>query len=106
MKAEERKLQTECAIWLNKNGYLYHYHLGNSRNSIQGSWNKGMGLQKGHHDLTIYLENTKIICIEFKIGNKKPSEDQIYWHKRLLKRGHIVYICRSVEEMSALIEGQ
>jgi len=102
----EARIQQECYIWFHNTfpelrGCLC-YNLNNSKNKIDGSRNKSLGLQKGRSDMVLYL-NGKAIMVEFKTPTGKQSQAQKKWQKTIEGQGFKYMIIRSKEEFKILI---
>lgn len=105
MTAEDR-LQIACVKW-----FRYQYPAlgkmmiaipnGGSRNLIEASKLKQMGVTAGVSDLILLYQNNGYgsLCIELKDGKKgRQSRVQYDWEMNALTLGNKYVICRSVDE--------
>jgi hypothetical protein len=102
----EARLHFDCYLWFH-NSFphlrgLLCYNLNNSRNAIQASTDKGLGLQKGRSDMVFYYQGVATM-IEFKIETGKQSPDQVKWQGLIEKAGFSYKIIRSIGEFKQLI---
>lgn len=65
--------------------------------------NRKMGQKKGVTDLIVLLDGGITLFIELKTATGKQSEDQKTFGSDLTKRGHIGYICRSMDDFIQII---
>lgn len=69
---------------------------------------KKCGLKPGMPDLLVFnvIQQIypKIIGIELKVGNNKPSVDQTLMHARLLAVGIPVFTCWSIDEVAHILK--
>ena len=61
------------------------------------------GLQNGVQDLAIYLPNSIVLNLEFKINVGKQSPDQVLIQSKLIKLGHNYHLVRTPYEVFDLI---
>lgn len=104
----ESKLQTDCYKWFH-NTYPDHrgllcYNLNNSRNRIDGSMNRLMGLQPGRSDMVLYHQGQGVM-IEMKTEEGEQSKQQKHWQRIVEEHGFKYVIIRSLPEFQKLIRG-
>ena len=105
MKSEDY-IQVECFTWFH-NKYpslrgLLCYNLNNSKNKIDGSRNRAMGIIKGRSDLVLYYQ-AKAYHIEMKTPTGEQSPEQIAWQKKVEAQGFSYFIVRSLHEFQNII---
>lgn len=66
--------------------------------------NKAMGQKKGVTDLVILLNRGKTVYVELKSKTGSLSPEQKVFGSEATKRGHIVYVARSLEDFIKIIE--
>ena len=105
----ESRLQFNCYMWFHNTfpelRGLLCYNLNNSRNAIQASTDKGLGLQKGRSDMVFYYAGGAVM-IEFKIDSGRQSKEQVEWQFKIEKAGFKYHIVRSLEEFQQLIKSK
>ena len=106
MTETEARIQGHSYVWFH-NTYpklrgLLCYNLNNSRNKIDGSRNKSLGLQKGRSDLVLYLKGTAYM-IEVKTETGKQSKDQKEWQQIIESQGFRYFVIRDRDEFEKLI---
>jgi len=105
MTAEDR-LQISCVRWFRYQypalaKVLIHCPNGGSRNLIEASKLKQMGVTAGVSDLILLYQQNGYgsLCIELKDGKKgRQSKSQHYWEMVAMTLGNKYVICRSVDE--------
>ena len=102
----EERLQSECFVWF-WNTFpalrgLLSYNLNNSKNRIDGSRNRALGLTKGRSDME-FNYNKKTYFIEFKTPTGRQSTAQKKWQKTVESQGFEYYLVRSFDEFKKLI---
>ena len=107
MEAEDR-IQTQCYIYFHNNypefrGLLCYNH-NNPKNRIDGSKQKGLGLQPGRSDLVAYFDGSAYM-IEMKTPDGSQQKNQKDWQKQIEKQGFNYFICRSLEDFKQIIHG-
>lgn len=102
----EDKIQTDCYVWFHNNypelRGLLCYNLNNSRNVIEGTKNKAMGLQRGRSDLVLYWQG-RAYHIEMKTPIGEQSKEQIEWQRKVEEQGFEYHIGRSLSEFQKII---
>ena len=102
----ENKMHQMCYTWFHNTfpefRGLLCYNLNNSRNKIQGTIDKGLGLQKGRSDLVLYYKG-KAYMIELKTDEGRQSKEQIEWQSKIEKAGFDYKIIRSFEEFQSYL---
>ena len=102
----EARIQQECYMWFH-NTYpalrgLLCYNLNNSKNKIDGSINKSLGLQPGRSDMVLYIKG-KAIMLEFKTPTGVQSKKQKEWEMVIKREGFEYHIIRSLEEFKYIV---
>lgn len=103
----EDEFQKAVAIYLKFNGALwFHCPNGGSRNAIEASKLKAMGVLPGVPDCMILdaRHGFSGLAIELKVGKNKPSEHQIAVTDRLVNSGWLVCITWSLDDAISLID--
>lgn len=107
MKFLEDRIQSNCYKWFHNNyptlrGCLC-YNLNNSRNAIDGSRNKGMGLQRGRADMVLYYQG-KAYHVEIKTPDGRQQPEQRAWEALMSSHGFDYFVCRSIDEFVSMID--
>jgi hypothetical protein len=110
----EERLQMAVARVLDAAGLCWcHVPNGGQRNAIVGAKLKAQGVKRGVPDVLVfepygnyqdvrYLYNG--VAIELKNGKAgRVSPDQKAWHERLWEAGWRVEVCRSLDEVLAVL---
>ena len=97
-KAVARYLDTIGAFW-------FHCPNGGSRNAIEASKLKGMGVKAGIPDCLIMdqCKGYSGLAIELKVGYNKPSEHQLSIFDKLVDCGWLVVVSWSLDEVITMI---
>lgn len=106
-KQSEDSLQKAVARWLDYSKYLwFHPANGGSRNIIEATKLKAMGVKAGVPDIVICQPSGLFhaLFIELKAGNNKPTSTQIAWHGKLRQKGYYVAVCYSFDEVKLTVE--
>ena len=78
------------------------------RYSPQAMWLKAEGLTPGVPDIIVAYPRTDLnipgLFMEVKVGNSKPTKEQIEIHRLLRVAGYRVEIPRSFEQMLSIVE--
>lgn len=101
-KGSEDNFQKSVAQYLDMKGLLwFHTPNGGSRNKIEASKLKGMGVKPGVPDCMICepFGQFKGLAIELKVGRNTLSENQVFWLYELWKRGWKVVVSWSLDEV-------
>ena len=103
--ANELDLQAKCFQWywntfIQDRQMLFHVQQ-KAQNAWEGSKFKAIGVVKGVSDL-IYIGTGFVAFIELKAGAIQSPEQKIFEHK-VIERGHMYYIVRSLSEFQDLI---
>lgn len=88
-----------------------------TENSIEQAflrWCKSQGLRceklastnKGWPDRCVLLPGNKVVWIEFKTPRGVLSPQQEFTHRKMRQAGHVVHVCRSVDEAKAAVLGE
>jgi hypothetical protein len=109
----EAEFQSTCFKWYDKEVCNIKPHLrgrlmllyNNPPNKIIGPMLVSMGLRKGAADHLFLYSPGKIAFIEFKIGYKTQSEEQVEFEKMVVSLGWEYYLVREeIEVFKALIK--
>lgn len=107
MKAEEalqRAVVQLLALYEQRDLLAFaHVPNGERRDPVTGGRLKAMGVRAGVPDLLLWIRGGRALGIELKAGLGKISPEQMYWHARVSSLGHRVYVCRSVDEVEAVL---
>lgn len=103
----ESQLQSECFKWawneLPKTRGLLCYNLNNSKNRIDGSRNKALGLIAGRSDMVFYWRG-QAVMIEFKDPSKgRQSKKQKEWQKLIESHGFEYQIVKDIHTFKKII---
>ena len=82
---------------------LLCYNLNNSKNKIDGSRNRSLGLQPGRSDLVFYYSGMAH-HIEIKLPEGRQSDAQKRWQQLIEKHGFKYYVIRSLDEFKELLK--
>jgi hypothetical protein len=98
-KAVARYLDTIGAFW-------FHCPNGGSRNAIEASKLKGMGVKAGIPDCLIMDQRKGYsgMAIELKVGYNKPSDQQLSIFDKLGASGWLVIVSWSLDEVITMID--
>lgn len=87
-------------------GDLMHFHVpnGGSRNIIEATKLKKMGVRPGVSDIIIcHPKKTQIAFIELKVGKNKLTDSQKLFIKVVEKLGHFTALVRSLDEFKEVL---
>jgi len=98
-KAVARYLDTLGAFW-------FHCPNGGSRNAIEASKLKSMGVKAGIPDCLILDQRKGYsgLAIELKVGYNKPSEQQLAIFDKLVSANWLVLVSWSLDEVITMID--
>jgi hypothetical protein len=98
-KAVARYLDTIGAFW-------FHCPNGGSRNAIEASKLKGMGVKAGIPDCLIMDQRKGYsgMAIELKVGYNKPSDQQLSIFDKLVAANWLVIVSWSLDEVITMID--
>jgi hypothetical protein len=98
-KAVARYLDTLGAFW-------FHCPNGGSRNAIEASKLKGMGVKAGIPDCLILDQQKGYsgLAIELKVGYNKPSDQQLSIFDKLVAANWLVLVSWSLDEVITIID--
>ena len=97
----EEQFQNECAKVLElKREDFYHCPNGGNRDAITGAKLKKAGTKKGVPNLIIV---GKMMVIELKVGNNKPTAEQVWWLEKYRAIGWRAFWVNSLDEFLNLI---
>jgi hypothetical protein len=104
---KEDDFQKSVAKYLdNIQATWFHCPNGGSRNAIEASKLKGMGVKPGVPDCLI-LDQLKGFCglaIELKVGYNKPSEQQLAFLDKLVAQNWLVIVSWSLDEVITVLD--
>jgi hypothetical protein len=106
-KGTEDSLQKSVAQYLDTKKVLWcHPPNGGSRNIIEATKLKGMGVKSGVPDCLIFTQKKGYsgLAIELKVGYNKPSENQKDFIKGLEANGWLCVVSHSLDECIELID--
>jgi hypothetical protein len=110
LKAEEqlhRSVVQLLALYEQRDWLAYaHCPNGGLRSAAEAGRFRAMGVRAGVPDLLVWIRGGRSIGIELKAGRGKLSPEQIYWHVRVAGLGHRVYVCRSIDEVEAVLRAE
>lgn len=105
-KAEEFKIQAECAQWLwNEKPQTRRCFIlvdNNATNAVSALQKRAMGMVKGAADTFFYWEK-KLYFMEFKTPTGKQSDAQILFENTAHTHAHEYIIIRSVNQFKEVI---
>lgn len=98
-RAVARYLDTIGAFW-------FHCPNGGSRNAIEASKLKGMGVKAGIPDCLILDQRKGYsgMAIELKVGYNKPSDQQLSIFDKLIAANWMVIVSWSLDEVITMID--
>lgn len=110
MRAEEQlqRAVVDLLALYEQRDWLAFCHVGNGewRHKATGGRLKAMGVRAGVPDLLVWIRGGRAIGIELKAGRGTLSAEQMYWHARVASLGHRVHVCRSVDEVEAVLRAE
>ena len=104
---KEDDFQRSLAKYLDMKGVLYfHSPNGGTRNVIEATKLKRMGVKSGVPDILIFNRKKDYsgLAIELKVGYNKPSENQLEFMKLLNEQGWMCVVSYSLEECIDLVD--
>jgi len=104
---KEDDFQKAVAKYLDVKGVLYfHPPNGGTRNVIEATKLKKMGVKSGVPDILIFnrRKDWSGLAIELKVGYNKPSENQLEFMKMLSGEGWMCVVSYSLDEVIELID--
>ena len=69
---------------------------------IRCRMDKRSTIAKGAQDFTIFAPG-RVLCVECKARNEKPTKDQQIWHKEMEMVGHAVYVVWSFDDFKSTL---
>lgn len=107
MIRQEEILQQKCFVWFHNTypelrGTMWLVH-NNSKNRIEGSKLKGMGMVKGVSDMS-WLHGGKYYGIELKNEPGAQSPEQKKWEQAMTAQGGVYVLIRSFEEFCNFVK--
>jgi hypothetical protein len=89
-------------------GLLGYAHCPNGgwRNASEAGRFRAMGVRAGVPDLLVWAAGGASFGIELKAGAGRLSPAQTVWHGLLRALGHRVHVCRSVDEVEAVLRAE
>lgn len=106
-EGSEDEFQKSVAIYLNSKGALwFHPPNGGTRNIIEATKLKAMGVKAGVPDCLIFNKKRGYmgLAIELKVKYNKPSELQIAFMERLQAEGWRCLVSNSLDEVCDMID--
>lgn len=103
----EDNFQKALAKYLNMKGVLYmHPPNGGTRNIIEATKLKNMGVKSGVPDILIFnrKKGHSGLAIELKVKYNKPSDNQLEFMKLLTDEGWLCVVSYSLDECIDLVE--
>lgn len=103
----EDNFQRALAKYLNMKGVLYmHPPNGGTRNIIEATKLKNMGVKSGVPDILIFNRKNghSGLAIELKVKYNKPSENQLEFMKLLTGEGWLCVVSYSLDECIDLVD--
>lgn len=96
----EQRLDKEIMLYCGKRGWeCYHINVGGGKLK-NGTYFK-TGVPKGWSDLFIIKGNGEVMWCETKIYPNKPTQEQLDFIDRMLKKGYNAFVCYTLEEFIA-----
>ena len=74
----------------------------NSSNWLEGNKNKAKGVVAGVLDFCYILPNA-VVWLDAKVGNDRPSNEQLSFAEKCAERGHMTYFFKSLDEFKNII---
>jgi hypothetical protein len=103
----EEDLQRQVVRFLQRsltgNSLVFHVPNGGRRGFLEALRFKSMGVLAGMVDLGIVTDG-RLLGIELKAGRGQISDAQAWCHRRLRAAGAPVYVCRSLDEVIAVLQ--
>lgn len=106
-EGSEDEFQKSVAIYLNSKGALwFHPPNGGTRNIIEATKLKAMGVKSGVPDCMIFNKRRGFagLAIELKVKYNKPSENQIAFMEKLVTEGWKCQVSYSLDEVCDIID--
>jgi hypothetical protein len=106
-EGKEDDFQKALAKYLDLKGVIYiHPPNGGTRNVIEATKLKKMGVKSGVPDILIFNRKRGYsgLAIELKVGYNKPSENQLEFMKQLSLEGWYCVVSYSLEECIDLVD--
>lgn len=104
---KEDDFQKAFAKYLDMKGVIYmHPPNGGTRNVIEATKLKKMGVKSGVPDILIFnrRRNYAGLAIELKVGYNKPSENQLEFMKQLSGEGWHCVVSYSLDEVIDVVD--
>jgi hypothetical protein len=101
-EGKEDDFQKTVARYLNSLGVLWcHSPNGGSRNVIEASKLKAMGVKRGVPDVLIFETNKQYngMAIELKAKKNKATPEQLEWIEQLTKRGWYCIVSNDLDQV-------
>ena len=102
----EQKLQNDVCKYLDLSNLLWcHVPNGGKRSKRSGRKMKLAGAKKGAPDCLIFDRSGEYvgIAIELKVDDNDQSEFQQAWQAKLVGRGWLYFVCRSLDEVIEIV---
>lgn len=109
-ESEEQQALFQWAVMMKKRfpelSLLYHIPNGGARSKGTAGRLKAEGVKSGVPDVCLPVARGKYhgLYIEMKVGNNKPTQNQIIWIDALINQGYQAKVCYGWQEASNVIE--
>lgn len=106
-EGKEDDFQRAFAKYLDMKGVIYiHPPNGGSRNIIEATKLKKMGVKSGVPDILIFNRKKGYsgLAIELKVGYNKPSDNQLEFMKQLDEEGWLCIVSYSLDECIEVVD--
>jgi hypothetical protein len=104
MRTEEKELQIACEKILKKLGYERGTDYIHKQNNVHQKFRKGTNCNMPNlADLIIFIDNGITLVIELKTPKGKRTEGQIAASQKLIRKGHLYFIVRSLSEFLEIL---
>lgn len=70
---------------------------------IHARMDKRPTIAEGAQDFTIFMPDSKVLCVECKARKEKPTPEQLAWATEMQMLGHTVHVVRSMDEFMTAI---
>lgn len=102
----EDQLQKSVATYLDAMGFVWcHVPNEGQRSPVTGKRLKDKGMKSGVPDCLIFDRSGEYagVAIELKVGKNKQTELQQAWQAKLVGRGWLYFVCRSLDEVIEIV---
>lgn len=104
-RQSEDKIQVQIVKYFKLYGdkcIVFHVPNGGTRNIIEASKFKRIGVLAGVADLVVLLPNARCVFLEVKTQRGKQSDNQEWFEKKVKSLGFEYYVVRSVDDVMKL----